>query len=162
MLPWWNKLYLIFVVYFKLGLTWSTYILSSSWDRAIIKAIILLLFKVEHNSQQEHIFIEILISFNRPKRPLRRSLRGHMPQNSPKIWALVELMLKKMTYFQFSTWETGAYFLQVYKPMISQVRNTEFEAAWCILQSQQFQSSTVAHFDFTEQTFEAFLAHLYS
>ena len=98
MLPWWNKLYLIFVVYFKLGLTWSTYILSSSWDRVIIKAIILLLFKVEHNSQQEYIFIEILISFNRPKRLLRRSLRGHMPQNSPKIWALVELTLKKMTY----------------------------------------------------------------
>ena len=43
-------------------------------------------------------FIEILISFNRPKSLLRRSLRGHMPQNSPKIWALVELMLKKMTY----------------------------------------------------------------
>ena len=98
MLPWWNNLYLIFVVYFKLGLTWSTYILSSSWDRVIIKAIILLLFKVEHNSQQEYIFIEILISFNRPKRLLRRSLRGHMPQNSPKIWALAELMLKKMTY----------------------------------------------------------------
>ena len=71
-------------------------------------------------------------------------------------------MLKKMIYFQFSTWETGAYFLQVYKAIISQVRNTEFEAAWCSLESQQFQSSTVAHFDFTEQTFEAFLAHLYS
>ena len=71
-------------------------------------------------------------------------------------------MLKKMTYFQFLTWEIGAYFLQVYKPIISQVGNTEFEAAWCILQSQQLQSSTVAHFDFTEQKFEAFLAHLYS
>ena len=89
-----------------------------------------------------------------------------MPRNSPKIWAFAELMFKKMTYFQFSTWETGAYLSQVYKPIILKVRNTEFETTWYIilqsLQSQQFQSYTVAHFDFTEQKFEAFLAHLYS
>ena len=46
-----------------------------------------------------------------------------MPRNSPKIWAFAELMFKKMTYFQFSTWETGAYLSQVYKPIILKVRN---------------------------------------
>ena len=56
-----------------------------------------------------------------------------MPRNSPKIWAFAELMLKKMTYFHFSTWETGAYLSQVYKPIILKVRNTEFKATWYII-----------------------------